>query len=290
MFVLEEEEEINVAQAKLSRRQHGKRYALNTNVLLASIPLYLFSFPLFNTPSLHFSRSYFRPTTSFPFLFIMYKVLVSLAIIMAACMATLVSAIPIPASFHAKRAAAAVDLASYEAANAAALASMQKAQNDAIAKQSAINAKQIAANKAQESKNAAAVQSQAYGGSSNTKKHSKPTATPTAASSAKATSTTSGKKSKSTSTSSSSSSSGSGSYKFSGDGTWYNPGMGSCGIENSATDLIAAMNVEQMANGGNPNSNKNCNRKVNIKGPNGTVTVTVTDTCPSCASGSIGMS
>jgi membrane-bound lytic murein transglycosylase len=41
--------------------------------------------------------------------------------------------------------------------------------------------------------------------------------------------------------SSSKSSSGSGSYEFSGDGTYYNTGLGSCGITSKDTDLIAAL-------------------------------------------------
>lgn len=78
--------------------------------------------------------------------------------------------------------------------------------------------------------------------------------------------------------------------KFSGDGTWYTPGLGSCGITNSASDLIGAMNYIQMDNGANPNANPNCGRYVLIKGPNGTVKVKITDTCPTCAYGSIDLS
>ena len=102
-------------------------------------------------------------------------------------------------------------------------------------------------------------------------------------------------------------------------GTWYNTGLGSCGIDNTDSDYIAAMNYIDMANGANPNNNPNCNKKVKIHGesacpytplsikkasvsnfsivwfmffftlgPNGDVTVTVTDTCPTCAKGDIG--
>ncbi|KAI9310830.1 RlpA-like double-psi beta-barrel-protein domain-containing protein-containing protein, partial [Dichotomocladium elegans] len=77
---------------------------------------------------------------------------------------------------------------------------------------------------------------------------------------------------------------------YSGDGTWYNPGLGSCGITNTESDYIAAMNYQQMENGANPNNNPNCGRKVQIKGPDGVVTVTITDTCPTCAHGSIDLS
>lgn len=65
---------------------------------------------------------------------------------------------------------------------------------------------------------------------------------------------------------------------YSGDGTWYTPGLGSCGWTNTASQLIGAMNYIQMANGANPNSNPNCGREVRIHGPNGSVTVKIVDT------------
>ncbi|KAI8577335.1 hypothetical protein K450DRAFT_252669 [Umbelopsis ramanniana AG] len=79
---------------------------------------------------------------------------------------------------------------------------------------------------------------------------------------------------------------------FSGDATYYNPSAGtnSCGTQASDSDIMAAMNVAQMQNGANPNANPNCGRKVAIKGPKGSVTVTILDTCPGCASGDIDMS
>jgi expansin (peptidoglycan-binding protein) len=79
---------------------------------------------------------------------------------------------------------------------------------------------------------------------------------------------------------------------FSGDATYYNPSAGtnSCGTQASDSDIMAAMNVDQMQNGANPNANPNCGRKVSIKGPKGSVTVTILDTCPGCASGDIDMS
>ncbi|KAI8084067.1 RlpA-like double-psi beta-barrel-protein domain-containing protein-containing protein [Gilbertella persicaria] len=85
-----------------------------------------------------------------------------------------------------------------------------------------------------------------------------------------------------------STSSSSGSY--SGDATYYTPGLGSCGGENSDSDMIAALNHVQMSNGANSNNNPNCGRSISIKGPNGSVTVKIVDTCPGCASGDIDMS
>ncbi|KAI8887564.1 hypothetical protein K501DRAFT_268656 [Backusella circina FSU 941] len=79
-------------------------------------------------------------------------------------------------------------------------------------------------------------------------------------------------------------------YEYSGDGTYYNTGLGSCGITSKDTDLIAALNAPQMSNGANPNNNPICGKKAKVKGPNGTVTVTIVDTCPPCKSGDLDLS
>ncbi|KAG0172109.1 hypothetical protein DFQ28_011502 [Apophysomyces sp. BC1034] len=79
---------------------------------------------------------------------------------------------------------------------------------------------------------------------------------------------------------------------FSGDGTFYNPsaGTGSCGWENSDSELVAALNAPQMANGANPNKNPKCGDRIRVKGPKGSVTVKIVDTCPPCQSGSVDLS
>jgi expansin (peptidoglycan-binding protein) len=79
---------------------------------------------------------------------------------------------------------------------------------------------------------------------------------------------------------------------FTGDATYYNPsaGVNSCGTQASDSDIMAAMNVAQMQNGANPNANPNCGRKVTLQGPKGSVTVTILDTCPGCASGDLDLS
>ncbi|KAJ8655445.1 hypothetical protein O0I10_008939 [Lichtheimia ornata] len=78
--------------------------------------------------------------------------------------------------------------------------------------------------------------------------------------------------------------------KYKGQGTYYTPGLGSCGIESTAKDMIAALNAPQMGSSGNPNSNKNCGKKVKVKGPKGSVTVKIIDTCPGCAKGDLDLS
>ncbi len=77
---------------------------------------------------------------------------------------------------------------------------------------------------------------------------------------------------------------------YSGDGTFYAPGLGSCGWTNDSSDMIAALNHIQMANGDNSNKNPNCGKSIKVKGPKGSVTVKIVDTCPGCASGDVDMS
>ncbi|KAL1932335.1 hypothetical protein VTP01DRAFT_9391 [Rhizomucor pusillus] len=77
---------------------------------------------------------------------------------------------------------------------------------------------------------------------------------------------------------------------FSGDGTFYTVGLGSCGISNTDKDLVAALNAPQMGSSSNPNSNKNCGRKAQVEGPKGKVTVKIVDTCPPCQKGDLDLS
>ncbi|KAI9504903.1 RlpA-like double-psi beta-barrel-protein domain-containing protein-containing protein [Coemansia spiralis] len=95
------------------------------------------------------------------------------------------------------------------------------------------------------------------------------------------------------STSSSGGSGGSGSSSgqtFSGDGTYYTPGLGSCGKTNTESDLIAAINAPQYGTNANPNSAPVCGKCALVKGPNGQVKVTITDRCPVCKSGDLDLS
>ncbi|OAD67199.1 hypothetical protein PHYBLDRAFT_94301, partial [Phycomyces blakesleeanus NRRL 1555(-)] len=78
---------------------------------------------------------------------------------------------------------------------------------------------------------------------------------------------------------------------FSGDGTYYDVGPGSCGSYNSNNEYVAALNKEQMGYASNPNENPNCGRRVRVSGPNGrTLTITIVDMCPACGYGSLDLS
>ncbi|SAM07742.1 hypothetical protein [Absidia glauca] len=74
------------------------------------------------------------------------------------------------------------------------------------------------------------------------------------------------------------------SLSFSGDGTFYTVGLGSCGKKNSDSDLVAALSVDLMDGG------KSCGKKIKISTSKGSVTATVVDTCPGCAKGSLDLS
>ncbi|KAI8985145.1 RlpA-like double-psi beta-barrel-protein domain-containing protein-containing protein, partial [Pilobolus umbonatus] len=78
--------------------------------------------------------------------------------------------------------------------------------------------------------------------------------------------------------------------RYRGDGTFYQPGLGSCGIVNDEYDLIAALNAPQMKNGANPNNNPTCGKYIKVTGPLGTVRVKIVDTCPPCVKGDVDLS
>ncbi|CAG8584452.1 5516_t:CDS:2, partial [Ambispora leptoticha] len=76
---------------------------------------------------------------------------------------------------------------------------------------------------------------------------------------------------------------------FSGVATFYNAGLGACGITNSDSDMIAALNAPQWGNPANPNASPYCGKQAIVTGPKGSVTVTITDKCPTCASGCLDL-
>ncbi|GAA5803351.1 RlpA-like double-psi beta-barrel-protein domain-containing protein-containing protein [Helicostylum pulchrum] len=71
---------------------------------------------------------------------------------------------------------------------------------------------------------------------------------------------------------------------MSGDATFYTVGLGSCGSTNSDSEMVAALSSSLMG------SKSNCGKSISIKGPSGSVTVKVVDTCPGCAESDIDMS
>lgn len=79
---------------------------------------------------------------------------------------------------------------------------------------------------------------------------------------------------------------------FTGDMTYYTPGLGSCGITNSGSDPIVALSISMMKNGANPNNNPKCGTRINIYNPStgNTHQATVVDTCVGCADNDIDVS
>ncbi|KAL0572119.1 hypothetical protein V5O48_009846 [Marasmius crinis-equi] len=76
--------------------------------------------------------------------------------------------------------------------------------------------------------------------------------------------------------------------------TWYDPGLGACGITNGPNDLIAAVSVSVYNNfpGATPNPNLNpiCKKKARVTANGKSVDVTIVDKCPGCSDGSIDLS
>jgi hypothetical protein len=74
--------------------------------------------------------------------------------------------------------------------------------------------------------------------------------------------------------------------------THYTPGLGSCGLENSATDRVVALARAYMASheGANPNLNTLCGNMIQISYNGKTSTAKVVDTCYACEGMSIDVS
>ncbi|KAI0016375.1 riboflavine-aldehyde-forming enzyme [Xylariomycetidae sp. FL0641] len=69
---------------------------------------------------------------------------------------------------------------------------------------------------------------------------------------------------------------------FSGDMTYYAPGLGSCGQTNTAAEDVVALNAPQVPG--------TCGRMINIHYMGRTASARVVDTCPGCAFGSVDVS
>ncbi|KHC41580.1 hypothetical protein W5O_03365 [Candida albicans Ca6] len=74
--------------------------------------------------------------------------------------------------------------------------------------------------------------------------------------------------------------------EFSGEGTFYSTGLGSCGITSTDSDFIVAISHElydSKSVGNNPNHNPLCNKKIRAFYEGKSVDVTVVDRCEGCA-------
>ncbi|KAF1804357.1 RlpA-like double-psi beta-barrel-protein domain-containing protein-containing protein, partial [Mucor lusitanicus] len=77
-----------------------------------------------------------------------------------------------------------------------------------------------------------------------------------------------------------------------GEGTFYDleTRVGSCGKQNKNSELVAAVNSEQMGDD-NSRNNPNCGKDIEVVGPSGkTIQVTVVDNCKTCKSGGLDLS
>jgi expansin (peptidoglycan-binding protein) len=72
-----------------------------------------------------------------------------------------------------------------------------------------------------------------------------------------------------------------------GEGTYYATGLGACGITNNDSDYICAVSHLMFDSfpgyqGGNPNNNPICGRRVSATYQGKTITLTITDRCEAC--------
>ncbi|KAJ7055538.1 expansin family protein [Mycena amicta] len=81
---------------------------------------------------------------------------------------------------------------------------------------------------------------------------------------------------------------------YSGDATYYDPGLGACGHTNSGSQLIVAVSHKIFdsfpgANPTNPNKNPICGKKLKATYGSKSITLSVADRCPGCAAGDLDM-
>ncbi|GEQ68123.1 hypothetical protein JCM33374_g1790 [Metschnikowia sp. JCM 33374] len=80
---------------------------------------------------------------------------------------------------------------------------------------------------------------------------------------------------------------------FAGQATYYNPGMGACGMVSADSDFIVAVGdklYESYTPGGNPNENTLCGAKLIAHYEGKSVEVTVVDRCGSCSPNDLDLS
>ncbi|KAI9014596.1 RlpA-like double-psi beta-barrel-protein domain-containing protein-containing protein [Phycomyces nitens] len=71
---------------------------------------------------------------------------------------------------------------------------------------------------------------------------------------------------------------------YSGDGTFYQPGLGSCGKRNDESDMIAALSSSLMSQG------DYCGKEITVEYGGKSVDVTIVDSCPGCNEGDMDLS
>ncbi|KIK00936.1 hypothetical protein K443DRAFT_99536 [Laccaria amethystina LaAM-08-1] len=71
---------------------------------------------------------------------------------------------------------------------------------------------------------------------------------------------------------------------FSGDATFYAPGLGACGKHNTASDHIVALSVAQYGNG------EHCSKSIGVNYEGKYVEAEVVDKCEGCGSSDIDLS
>ncbi|KAL2810095.1 RlpA-like double-psi beta-barrel-protein domain-containing protein-containing protein [Aspergillus granulosus] len=80
---------------------------------------------------------------------------------------------------------------------------------------------------------------------------------------------------------------------YTGDLTYYDPGLGSCGIMSTASEKICAVShvvFDAALNSTNPNTNPLCGLKLRIRRGEMTVDVAVVDRCPGCNTNDLDVS
>ncbi|KAK9790453.1 hypothetical protein AB5N19_03889 [Seiridium cardinale] len=76
---------------------------------------------------------------------------------------------------------------------------------------------------------------------------------------------------------------------FTGRMTYYTPGLGACGQNNSPSDFIVAIGASRWT-ASNPNNDPLCQNSIRISHGGKTVTAKVVDKCPGCGANDIDVS
>ncbi|CAG8822870.1 12915_t:CDS:1, partial [Gigaspora rosea] len=81
--------------------------------------------------------------------------------------------------------------------------------------------------------------------------------------------------------------------QFQGDATFYNTGLGACGITSNDNECVAALSSEiydKLIPGGNPNQCTACGKTCNVCYEDKCTDVTIVDRCPHCPNNGIDLS